>query len=121
MKNIYPEKIEIEEIKLLNRGEVASEVIKQMKEGKTKAQAIGPVLNGSDDVSTFNLVWDEILSEKQKLSNINPKDFKTQTEYLNALEEVANYLDINKWLEGIKEVNDVSSWGELSTKLKEVV
>ena len=119
MKNIYPEKIEIEEIKLLNRGEVASEVIEQMKEGKTKAQAIGPVLKGSNDVATFNSVWNCIIKEGKHCRSINPADHLRLASYKESMEDGVNYIDVDDFYNGLLEEKDVSSFAQLKKLMED--
>jgi hypothetical protein len=142
MKDIYPEAETVVEIEKLDELTVANAIIEQVEAGLTKAQAIGPVLNGSDDVATFNKVWAEIEASAKSLRKISvvktvivkeaegtlgEEDYtpaqtevkdKTEAEYLADLDGVKGYLDRPKWYAGIKEEKGVSNWTEYKNIMK---
>ena len=87
------------------------------EEQRTKAAVIGPVLNGSDDVKTFNEVWDEIKKERDELASIDPSRFKNEGEYKSSLASKKRYLDDTKWTNGMLAKYGAENFGELKSKL----
>ena len=85
--SLYPKKIDNVEIVKLNRSDVVASVITTMDGGLTKAQAIGIVLNGSDDIDTFNEVWDSIETQGKAARAVSVASFTTDTDYKAAVEK----------------------------------
>ncbi len=110
MSKIYPYKVESVVVELLDKDTVAADIIEKREEGLTKAQAIGPVLNGSDDIVTFNEMWDVVEAERQSLRAINPGAFATEAQYKLAVAEKATHLNPNLWVDGIKAERDITEW-----------
>lgn len=115
MSNVYPKKIEVPEVDKLDASVVAASCIEQMVAGKTKAEAIGPVLSGSDDVDTFNTVWDSIIASGQAMRCVNPSEYETEEAYLADLETASGYLNASTWYAGLLAEKEVESFSELIT------
>lgn len=136
MSDIYPKVETTVEIKKLDKNVVANACIIQMQAELTKAQAIGPVLNSSDDVATFNEVWDAIVAEGKLMRGVSltktiivkeateetaavteVKD-RTEAEYKEALADCCVYLDSTKWYAGLLKEKDVKNYTELKALYK---
>lgn len=94
--------------------------------GFSRGDFLGPCLlladvagkgQGSDDVATFNKVWDEIHREKDALAGVNPVDSGDEAEYVAALTAKARHLDPQKWADGTVASREVADFAALKTKL----
>ncbi len=110
MAKIYPYKTETAVIERLDKSTVAAAIIEKREEGLTKAQAIGPVLNGSDDIATFNEMWDVVEAERLSLHAVNLTAFATEAQYKSALAELITHLNPTLWVEGIKAERGITEW-----------
>ena len=117
MRDIYPEANIAIEIKKLDKKTVATSCIAQIQAGQTKAQAIGIVLKGSDDVATFNEVWEALVAEGKAMRSVGVED-KTEAVYKLALVNSCAYLDSTKWYAGLLKEKDVKTYTELKTLYK---
>ena len=79
----------------------------------SKAQLVGGVLAGSDDVAGFERVWDEVESERVALQAVRVADYDTLSKFKTALSKSANRLDVDTWVSALKAVAGVSTWTEL--------
>lgn len=118
MQNVYPKAQIKKSIIKLDKATVANDVIAAMNAGLTKAQAIGQVLKGSDDVETFNEVWNKIEAEGLAFRQVNTNSYETLDEYKIALTKATTYLDIDKWYTGFLAESGVASWDELKAILR---
>ena len=117
---LYPKAKEESSIEKLDENAVATKIIDVVEnKGLTKAQAIGPVLDGSNDVGTFNKVWKELFEKKKKMKSVAIQDTVTKTK--EELSKVSKYLDVDTWYNGLLEENDVSTFTALKEKLEPVV
>ena len=100
--------------------------------GLSRADFLGPCLllpddpddsenpgRGSDDVATFNRIWDEIHREKLELGKVNAIEHSTESEYVAALQDRAKHLDPQKWADGTIAAAEVTGFSELKAKLAE--
>jgi len=110
---VYPEAKSVTAVQALDENICATRIIEQRALRKSKAQAAGVVLAGSNDVKTYDKVWDEIEAERKKLRAISPADHTTETKFKEALTVEANHLDVNTWVAGLKDEADVSTWSAL--------
>lgn len=117
-RKIYPYKTTVPVVQKLAKPDVATAIIVQRELGLSKAQAIGPVLDGSDDVATFNEVWGEIEAERLSLETVAPSEFATESQFRAALTSRSTYLSPEKWLAGIKTKLGISQWSDVKA-LKE--
>lgn len=123
MSDVYPRAESVIEIKSLDKLDVASSIIECIGFGLTKKQMIGKVLNGSNDVYTFNAVYSEVLAEGKKLRKVSlykpdsEKELRTESGYKKALSAQTVYLDSDLWYAGLKDELGVSSWAALKEKL----
>jgi hypothetical protein len=114
MEYFYPKAENKQTVDKLDKNTVATAIEKAVEEDElTKAQAIGPVLNGSDDIETFNEVWNEMYKEKQIMEKTPLEG--TEQEYLDNLASKVTYLDPSKFLSGLK-AKTGKTWNELTTK-----
>ena len=117
MKDVYPEYVEEVEITPIDEEVCAERIISAMDTGKTKAQAVGEVLQGSDDVSTFNRLWKEIEKEGKTLRAISADDFDKEADYKNALNKSASRLNYELWYTGIKAEKQTETFEGLKSKI----
>ncbi len=85
-----------------------------------KAEAIGTCLAGSDDVSGFERLWKMIDAQVLKARAVSPADHSTVTSYKSAVSAAAPLLDATKWYNGLKAECEVSTYGELTSKVEEL-
>jgi len=120
-KYFYPRAKVVDSIEKLDKATVATKIIDVVEKlGLTKAQAIGPVLNGSDDVQTFNEVWNALEAEKNKMSSVSIIDSKDLTDYKNKLGDGITYLDVDTWYSGILEEKEVGDFDNLKSSFETV-
>ena len=117
MKNVYPEKQASKNIEGIDKEVAAGRIITAMDSGLSKAQAIGDVLKGSDDIDTFNELWDAIEAEGKALRSVDCSKYETEEEYLENLP--AKYLDKELWLVGLLDEKGVADWDGLLERLEE--
>lgn len=102
----------------LDKATVAAAMITRMEAGDTKAQALGPVLAGSDDVATFNEVWAELLAEKIALRAVDATLSSDETAYKVELTKVKTYADVTLFYDGYLAEQEVADFAALKTKLE---
>jgi len=98
--------------------------------GLTKGDFTGPCLRladdpddvknpgrGSDDIATYNRVWDEIHAEKSALAGVSVIEYSSKPAYIAALALESTHLDPLKWADGTIAANEVASFTALKTKL----
>ena len=113
--NIYPKAQAKDEIVKLDKSTVAASIITAREEMMTKAEAIGVVLNGSNDIDTFNIVWDEVEKERCAFRAVRINDFTTADEYKSKLNTLKTYLDVDTWFTGMLAENNAKDWDELQS------
>lgn len=118
---IYPKAKVEKTIEKLDKGVVAAKCIERMELGESKAQAMGECLrtgehSGSDDIDTFNEVWDAIIAESHTLRSTPVPD--TATKYKAALSAASTYLDSDKWYSDVLLEKGVKTFTELKATLK---
>ena len=146
---IYPTKIEAVEIDKLNEEDVAKDLILQLENGLTLAQAIGSVLNCSDDVQTFNVVAKKIDKATKDMRNVridkkvidtesvlgeygeegivitepvkevSHLQDKTESEFKADLESVSYYIDSVKFYNGLKAEKNATTWASYKGSFRE--
>ncbi len=99
-----------------DRNVMVAKIIVAREEGKTKAQSVGEVLNGSHDLAGFDAMWDVIEAERKILLSVNPAAFDTEAGFVAALDERAKHLDTAEWLAGTLAHHDVRDWTSLQAK-----
>lgn len=114
---IYPRDERKEALDPADRNTLRTRIISAREEGKTKAQAVGGVLNGSHDLAGFDEVWDAIESERKALAAISPAAYDTEAEYNSALTRASTSLDPAKWAAGMLAANGVDTFEDLKAKL----
>lgn len=109
--SFYPVAVESKEIVPLDKVKAAEKVIECMDAGKSKQASVGIVLDGSNDIASFDAVWDEVLAEKAKLQavKVGVKD----ADYKIELDKVATYADTVKWVTETKKALGVSSLADI--------
>lgn len=117
MANVYPKKKIVKYISPIDENLVALRIIFCMRADKSKAVSIGECLQGSDDIATFNRVWNEIVSEGNSFRSLSPADYKTEEEYKAELTKKKKYLDVDLFIAGIKSESSVDSFKDLKEKL----
>ena len=117
MKNVYPEETVKKVIDKLDKKIAVNKIITAMENNLTKAQAIGGVLAGSDDIASFNELWDAIEAEGKAFRSVDCSKYETEEEYLESLP--AKYLDKELWLVGLLDEKGVADWDGLMMQLEE--
>ena len=112
---VYPYKADVVVIEPLDKATVAAAIVAQREHGLTKAQAIGPVLNGSNDVAAFNKAWGEVEAERVALRAIATSDYDTEAKYVTDLTKTTSHLDSAKWVAGIKAEQGIMKWSDLQS------
>lgn len=120
MKNVYPEAPPSSSVTPIAENAIVPRIIAQMDAGKTKAEAIGPCLQGSDDVATFNRLWAEIEAEGKALRRVSVESARDETEYRAELAKVAKRLDVDAWIAGIKAEKGAKNFSELKSAARSV-
>lgn len=108
MVKVYPFVEDKVEIVKLDASVVAEKIIVQRELGLTKAQMLGIVLSGSDDVVTFNDVWDKIEAERIAFSKVVVCD--SEAKHKIELNKLREYLDVDVWVAQLK---GKKTWVEL--------
>lgn len=116
--NIYPKDESAVAPTRLVKEAVATAIIAQMKLGNTKAQSIGPVLNSSDDIATFNEVWAALEAEGKSMRALSPNDFTDKASYKTALGDLLTYASEDDFYIGIKIEKGATNFTELKESYK---
>ena len=119
---IYPAAPTTQSIVAIATASAISAIITQRAAGKTKAEAIGLVLNSvtpkSNDVATFNTCWAQVDAEKRACDGVNPVDYETEVAYKTALDTAGPNLSSTTWFTGMKSRYGVASFTALKTALE---
>ena len=111
LEQVYPESgRRFELFKMLPIAKIVPEIIVPEKtavdSGLSKGEAVGPALQGSDDVGLFERVWADIKAQAEAARAINPAKYAGSHEFSTAMIAVASDLDAVKYCNGILAVND---------------
>ena len=117
MDGFYPRKTAARAIVPADPGALDVAIVQAIERGETKAQAIGPVLAGSDDVPGFEAAWDRVQVAQDAAAAVNPLDFDDEANYATAVGRTSPVCDGTKWATGLLAKYDVTKWSALKAKL----
>ena len=122
MSSVYPRAAVEKAVEAVYPATLAERIIaaREADPMSSKAQLVGGVLAGSDDVAGFERVWDEVESERAALEAVRVADYATLSKFKTALSKSANRLDVDTWVDALKAVAGVSTWTELMALATEV-
>ena len=122
MSSVYPRAVQKTDVLPVDQADCAAAIIaaREASPKASKAQLIGGVLQGSDDVAGFERAWGAVEAERVTMDTVNPANYDTRVDYEVELDKIAVHLDSYSYADGVLDKEDVATWNELQDKLSVV-
>ncbi|KKM99006.1 hypothetical protein LCGC14_1152190 [marine sediment metagenome] len=122
MSSVYPRAVQKADVTPLDQAECAQDIIAARggNPEASKAQLVGGILAGNDDVAGFERTWAAVEEERVAMAAVSPADYDTRVEYEAELDKVAVHLDSMTWAGSVILKEGASTWNELQDKLSPV-